>query len=120
MVFALKPAGKFMPRAPSVSTDISFQELTKPQTPSQSGAGDIPPVFLRLPALMRVTRLGRSTIYRLVADGTFPKPVQLAPRAVAWRRADIDDWTAAGPSLHISPKFRESPSEFPLRHKYLA
>jgi prophage regulatory protein len=67
------------------------------QAPLHTSASDIPTVFLRLPDVMRVTRLGRSTIYRLVADGTFPKPVQLAPRAVAWRREDIDGWTATRP-----------------------
>lgn len=57
----------------------------------------IAPAFLRLPSVMRVTGLGRSTIYRLMADGQFPRPVQVASRAVAWRRSDIDTWTATRP-----------------------
>ena len=56
------------------------------------------------PALRRVTRLirlkevqyrvglGRSTIYRWMAAGKFPKPVQLGGYAVAWAEADIDAW----------------------------
>jgi prophage regulatory protein len=57
----------------------------------------IVPVLLRLPSVIFVTGLGRSTIYRLMADGGFPRPVRLAPRAVAWRREDIDEWTIARP-----------------------
>lgn len=54
---------------------------------------DLAPVFLRLPTVMRVTGLGRSTIYRLMADQKFPCPVRLGPRAVAWRRCDIEAWS---------------------------
>lgn len=37
---------------------------------------------LRLPKVRQRTGLGRSTIYRLIAQGQFPSAVQLAPRAV--------------------------------------
>jgi prophage regulatory protein len=46
---------------------------------------------------MRMTGLGRSTIYRLIADRKFPSPVRLGSRAVAWRRADLDRWSEARP-----------------------
>jgi prophage regulatory protein len=55
------------------------------------------PVILRLPDVRRLTGLGRSTIYRLLAAGQFPPPVQLAARAVGWRQSDVDSWTAARP-----------------------
>jgi prophage regulatory protein len=55
------------------------------------------PVFLRMPTVMRMTGLGRSTIYRLIADRKFPCPVRLGPRAVAWRRVDLDQWSEARP-----------------------
>jgi prophage regulatory protein len=42
---------------------------------------------------MRLTGLARSTIYRLVASQSFPMPVKLAARAVAWRREDIEAWS---------------------------
>jgi prophage regulatory protein len=54
-------------------------------------------VFLRLPAVVRITGLSRSTLYRLIADQQFPRPVQLGPRAVAWRRQDIDAWSETRP-----------------------
>lgn len=55
------------------------------------------PVFLRMAAVMHMTGLGRSTIYRLMAERKFPSPVRLGPRAVAWRRTDLDEWSEARP-----------------------
>ncbi|SMG09869.1 helix-turn-helix transcriptional regulator [Paraburkholderia susongensis] len=39
--------------------------------------------------------LGRSTIYRLIAEGKFPKPFQILPNRNAWIESDIDEWLAA-------------------------
>ena len=36
--------------------------------------------------------LSRSTIYKLISQDMFPKPVQLGTRAVGWRLSDIEDW----------------------------
>jgi prophage regulatory protein len=55
-------------------------------------ASAAPRMFVRLPAVLATTGLGRSTIYRLVAEGSFPSPVKLGRRAVAWRWADIERW----------------------------
>lgn len=54
--------------------------------------------FLRLPAVTRLTGLGRSTIYRLVAEDKFPSPVKLSSRAIGWHRADLERWSAARPT----------------------
>jgi prophage regulatory protein len=51
--------------------------------------------LLRLPAVVRHTGLSRSTIYRLMAARHFPAPVKLAGRAVGWRKADVDRWSAS-------------------------
>jgi prophage regulatory protein len=54
-------------------------------------------VFLRMPAVIKITGLGRSTIYRLMASHEFPSPVRLTSRAVAWRSTDIDAWSKQRP-----------------------
>ena len=36
--------------------------------------------------------LSRSTIYKLMSQGTFPNAIRLGPRAVGWRLSDIEDW----------------------------
>lgn len=70
-----------------------------PPDASASRADSTTPVFLRMPTVMRMTGLGRSTIYRLIADQKFPCPVRLGPRAVAWRRSDLDRWSEARPAV---------------------
>ncbi len=51
--------------------------------------------FLRLPSVISRTGLSRSTIYLRVSTGTFPKPVSLGGRAVAWVESEIEDWIEA-------------------------
>ena len=53
---------------------------------------DSPRLLARLPTVLKMTGLGRSTIYRWIAEGSFPAPVRLGPRAVAWRWSDLDQW----------------------------
>jgi prophage regulatory protein len=56
-------------------------------------------LFVRLTVVMRMTGLGRSTIYRLMAEDKFPSPVRLAKRAIAWRRADLERWSEGRPTV---------------------
>ncbi|WP_369973867.1 helix-turn-helix transcriptional regulator [Pelomonas sp. KK5] len=46
-----------------------------------------------MPSVLRMTSLGRSTIYRLISEGKFPRPVRIGDRAVAWRQTDLDSWS---------------------------
>ena len=70
----------------------------EPSTARQSPAvSDMAVMFLRLQAVIRITGLSRSTLYRLIAEKRFPRPVRLGLRAVAWRRADIDAWGTTRP-----------------------
>jgi prophage regulatory protein len=48
--------------------------------------------FLRLPELVPRVGLKRSSIYRLIQLGQFPKPHQLSYRAVGWYSCDIESW----------------------------
>jgi prophage regulatory protein len=66
-------------------------------------ATDAPRVFARLQTVIQVTGLSRSTIYRMVASGTFPAPVQVGLRAVAWRWADLDRWIESRHSALVHP-----------------
>lgn len=59
------------------------------------------PRFLRMPTVLEITGLGRSTIYRLIAEKKFPEPVRVGNRAVAWRQSDLEVWSAGRePSPH--------------------
>lgn len=48
--------------------------------------------LVRLREVQHRVGLGRSTIYRWMADGKFPKPAQLGGYAVAWAEEDISAW----------------------------
>jgi prophage regulatory protein len=48
--------------------------------------------ILRLPDVMRLIGLRRTTIYDMMAKGTFPRAVSLSARAKGWRVVDIRSW----------------------------
>jgi len=54
--------------------------------------------LIRLQEVISRTALRRSSIYRKMADGSFPQPVNIGERAVAWRENDIDQWIATRPT----------------------
>ncbi len=56
-------------------------------------------IFLRIGTVMRLTGLGRSTIYRLMADENFPAPMRLTKRVIAWRRSDLERWSDGRPTV---------------------
>ena len=66
-------------------------------SPTARPPNPAPPIFLRLAEVLRVTGLGRSTVYRLMAENGFPPPCRLGRRAVGWRSDDIARWSAARP-----------------------
>jgi prophage regulatory protein len=33
-----------------------------------------------------------STLYYFISEGTFPKPVKLGKRTVAWKKSKVDAW----------------------------
>jgi len=48
--------------------------------------------LLRLPDVMKVTGLARSTVYKLIAERSFPVPVRITNRSVAWHANEIQAW----------------------------
>ena len=51
--------------------------------------------IIRLPALMEMVGLSRTTIWRRVKSGDLPPPIRLGgpgSRAVGWRRTAVEDW----------------------------
>ncbi|MGA9671393.1 MAG: AlpA family phage regulatory protein [Terracidiphilus sp.] len=47
---------------------------------------------MRLPGVKAVTGLGKTSIYELIRDKSFPAPVRLGPRAVAWVKSEFRQW----------------------------
>lgn len=48
--------------------------------------------ILRLPAVLDRTGLSRSTLYRKIQNGTFPKQIAISSRCAGWRESAIAAW----------------------------
>ena len=53
---------------------------------------ETPDRILRLGAVLNRTGLTRSTLYRKIQTGTFPKQVRIATRCTGWRESAVSDW----------------------------
>ncbi len=49
-------------------------------------------LLVREQTLVKELGIGRSTIRRMVEDGTFPAPIQISPRTIGWIREEIESW----------------------------
>lgn len=63
--------------------------------------GELDERLLRLRDVKQKTGLGTSTIYRRIADGTFPVPRSLGPNTVRWLQSDIDAWIKSLPPSRV-------------------
>jgi len=59
--------------------------------------------LLRLPEVINRVGLSRSSIYTKIAAGTFPQPVRLSSRAMAFVSTEIDDWITERIAASRSP-----------------
>jgi len=48
--------------------------------------------ILRLPAVLNCTGLSRSTLYRKMRDGSFPKQIAISTRCAGWRESAVLEW----------------------------
>lgn len=52
-----------------------------------------PSAILRIKTVMQRTGLTRATLYRKIADGTFPRQVRISTNCVGWRESEVDAWS---------------------------
>lgn len=72
---------------------MNLKPLTPQPSPSEASQR-----IMRLPAVLNATGLTRSTVYRLMAERTFPASVKLTRRCVGWRQDDVRRWTIERPT----------------------
>lgn len=53
---------------------------------------DTPDRILRIKTVLERTGLSRSTMYRKMQNGTFPKNIQISTRCAGWRESAISAW----------------------------
>lgn len=51
-----------------------------------------PSRLIRLPEVLERVGLSRSTIYTRIKEGTFPSPVKIGEKSMAFLEADVDAW----------------------------
>ncbi len=77
--------------------------MHNPPQPTTTPTVSIAPL-LRLRKVLEVTGLGRSTVYRMMSERSFPAPVRLGKRAVAWRHEDVQQWTLSRQPMPEPPR----------------
>ncbi|NVH69329.1 AlpA family transcriptional regulator [Burkholderia pseudomallei] len=48
--------------------------------------------ILRVEQVLTMVPLKKSTIYKHMQAGIFPRPIKIGPKAVGWLYADIQQW----------------------------
>lgn len=70
-------------------------------SPSSAPAAPLMPVsdtvherFIRLPEVMHLCGLSRSTLYDLIKKNAFPQQITLGGKNVAWLQSEVTAWMA--------------------------
>ncbi|GAA4457889.1 helix-turn-helix transcriptional regulator [Rurimicrobium arvi] len=50
----------------------------------------LPEEFLRLPDVLRRIKISKSTFYRYIKQGAYPKPVFISPGAKGWKVQELE------------------------------
>jgi prophage regulatory protein len=48
--------------------------------------------IIKLPSVINISGLSRTTIYSRIEKGTFPKQISLGERSVGWIKSEILEW----------------------------
>ncbi|VXD08620.1 Dipicolinate synthase [Enterobacterales bacterium 8AC] len=48
--------------------------------------------LIRMSETMRRTGYGKAWLYKLIAQGRFPKPVKIGSRSIAFIETEVDTW----------------------------
>ncbi len=62
--------------------------------------------ILRRAEVLHYVGLGKTTLYKLISQGEFPRPVRLGRRAVGWRVEEVEAWLFS--RQHVSPAAQEA------------
>ena len=89
--FAAKSGGDRPPSAQDGAKKISHSRW---QAGSRAyEANDLDEVtFLRLPDVKAITGLSKTSLYALIREKSFPPPVRLGVRTVAWVKSEVRQW----------------------------
>lgn len=66
----------------------------------------MPEQLLKRRDVEQMTCFSRSTIYRQISEGTFPRPLRVSANSVRWRLSDLQKWMDTLPNTSASGERR--------------
>lgn len=90
--FHEKNGGQQFPSNQFIATKMSEPDKAAKGAHSASLMNLDDVIFLRLPEVKAVTGLSKSSLYALIRERSFPAPVRLGARAVAWVKSEVKQW----------------------------
>ena len=48
--------------------------------------------FLRLPQIMDLFPIGKTTIYSLIRRGKFPRQIKISPKLAVWDKVEVEEY----------------------------
>ena len=64
-------------------------------------ADQSPERILRIKTFLERTGLSRSTLYRRIESGTFPRQIKIAERCAGWRESAVNEWLKNPMFYHV-------------------
>jgi prophage regulatory protein len=62
-----------------------------------------PDRIIRLKTVLNRTGLSRSTVYRKIAEGTFPPQIPISIHGTGWSESEVNRWISNPPAYRPSP-----------------
>lgn len=82
-----------MPTVKSIlQTKAAHQNFPIPVPHLEMLATSLQEMLLRIGSVSSITGLSVPTIYRMMSQGGFPRPLKITSHARAWRLSDINAW----------------------------
>ena len=64
-----------------------------------------PALLLRRRDVLALLGISHSALYRYMHHASFPRPIRIGPKAVRWRRDEIERWIEARPRAMGGSRF---------------
>lgn len=78
-----------------------MSQYTQPVNFSTVTFTEIDPI-IRLKEFIRLTGLGRSTVYKMIGDGAIERPLRIGTRAIGWRASSVNAFVSSRPVTGVA------------------
>ena len=64
----------------------------KPHIPQPISAASHPDALLQAPVVQTLLGIGKSTLFAMVREGRFPRPIKISARCTRWKAGEVTAW----------------------------